>query len=515
MNRKFNQYCPSYLSIFYKVTFFFLLFFQVFDSISVESFNPLKIDSILFIDKDKIIDQPKEMLEHFQLLKGACNKIDYKLGEAWCDLYIGRCYYYLKEKENLDKCITGLIKRAELLDNDTLKINTKILRACQLGLVWMDVEALQIVDECFRLVPKVSNLRTQNAILGTLYTLKANYSAGLANQPPLRTFLSYHTKALDCFLKSNKPRSIVPAFNNIGVCYLELEKPDSAILFFKKSLKFKGTKGIDRQTEYLNIGNAYLKQKNYQLALSYLDSATCLLRRNGGDYYPFYLLYSSFADVYTQIGNLDSVKKYNDLKDYFNEAYKKEERLNILSLADRKQKELSAINKATKQIGVFIIIVFLLVIAYMVYIILESFKRRINLTKENLTKNEEILQKDCEIIELKRKVSYTHQELVEMAKKDDALFISVFKELYPAFYHKLLVVQPDLTGLELKICFYLKLNFSTKEIADYTFVTVKAIQNRKNRLRKRLFLSEKADLYEFIHSLTDKPVEVRFDIVNN
>lgn len=514
MNRKFNQYCPSYLSIFYKVTFFFLLFFQVFDSISVESFNPLKIDSILFIDKDKIIDQPKEMLEHFQLLKGACNKIDYKLGEAWCDLYIGRCYYYLKEKENLDKCITGLIKRAELLDNDTLKINTKILRACQLGLVWMDEEALQIIDECFRLAPKVSNLRTQNAILGTLYTLKANYSAGLKNRPPLKTFLSYHTKALDCFLKSNKPRSIVPAFNSIGVCYLELEKPDSAILFFKKSLQFKGTKGVDRQTEYLNIGNAYLKQKNYQLALSYLDSAASLMRGKDGNY-SLHLLYSSFAEVYIQIGNLDSVKKYNDLKDQFNEAHKKEEILNIVDTADKNQNELSADNKATKQIGVFIIIVFLLVIVCMIYIILEFFRGRINLTEENLTKNEEILQKDCEIIELKRKVSYTHQELVEMAKKDDALFISVFKELYPAFYHKLLVVQPDLTGLELKICFYLKLNFSTKEIADYTFVTVKAIQNRKNRLRKRLFLSEKADLYEFIHSLTDKPVEVRFGIVNN
>jgi DNA-binding NarL/FixJ family response regulator len=47
----------------------------------------------------------------------------------------------------------------------------------------------------------------------------------------------------------------------------------------------------------------------------------------------------------------------------------------------------------------------------------------------------------------------------------------------------------------------LKLKFTTKEIAEYTFVSIKAIQNRKNRLRKRLFIENDTDLYDWIDGL--------------
>ncbi|MNE39864.1 hypothetical protein D3C81_1268960 [compost metagenome] len=37
------------------------------------------------------------------------------------------------------------------------------------------------------------------------------------------------------------------------------------------------------------------------------------------------------------------------------------------------------------------------------------------------------------------------------------------------------------------------LNFSTKNIAQYTFVTVRAVQVRKNRLRKKLNIASDID----------------------
>lgn len=118
------------------------------------------------------------------------------------------------------------------------------------------------------------------------------------------------------------------------------------------------------------------------------------------------------------------------------------------------------------------------------------------------------LLNQSQINTLKKKVAYSYLEVIEMAKRNDALFVTVYKELYPDFYKKLLAVQPSLTLVELKVCFYISLKFTTKEIADYTYVSIKTIQNRKNKLRKRLFIDERADIYIWIENLA-KATELR------
>ncbi|RZJ49284.1 MAG: hypothetical protein EOO19_05800, partial [Chryseobacterium sp.] len=62
---------------------------------------------------------------------------------------------------------------------------------------------------------------------------------------------------------------------------------------------------------------------------------------------------------------------------------------------------------------------------------------------------------------------------------------------------KLAQIQPNLQNSELIFCIYLKLNLSTKEIATYTFVTPKAVQNRKNRIRKKLNIASSVDIYKW------------------
>ena len=124
-----------------------------------------------------------------------------------------------------------------------------------------------------------------------------------------------------------------------------------------------------------------------------------------------------------------------------------------------------------------------------------KFQQEVSLNKEKLE------HKSTEIVELKQKVSASYNDLIELAKKNDPLFTSFFIELYPDFYKKLKRIQPDLTLVEKKVCFYIKLKFTTKEIAEYTFVSIKAIQNRKNRLRKRLSITNEVDIYEWMDRL--------------
>lgn len=92
-------------------------------------------------------------------------------------------------------------------------------------------------------------------------------------------------------------------------------------------------------------------------------------------------------------------------------------------------------------------------------------------------------------------------EILRLAKENSPRLLSKFKVLYPDFLEKLDMIKPNLQNSELSFCIYLKLNLSTKEIAKYTFVTPKAIQNRKNRIRKKLNIASSVDIYKWFDAL--------------
>ncbi|MDN5397542.1 MAG: hypothetical protein L0G39_22235 [Chryseobacterium sp.] len=89
------------------------------------------------------------------------------------------------------------------------------------------------------------------------------------------------------------------------------------------------------------------------------------------------------------------------------------------------------------------------------------------------------------------------QEVIELAKKNDSSFLMKFKELNPEFIKNLLAINPDLENSELAFCALLKLHFTSKEIAEYTFVQHKSIQQKKYRIRKKLNIEGDQDIYDF------------------
>lgn len=92
-------------------------------------------------------------------------------------------------------------------------------------------------------------------------------------------------------------------------------------------------------------------------------------------------------------------------------------------------------------------------------------------------------------------------EIMTLAKENSPRLLNKFRLFYPEFFEKLSAIQPNLKNSELIFCIYLKLNLTTKEIATYTFVTPKAIQNRKNRLRKKLNIPSELDIYKWFNDL--------------
>nr|WP_299342860.1 Two component regulator three Y domain-containing protein [Allomuricauda sp.] len=73
-----------------------------------------------------------------------------------------------------------------------------------------------------------------------------------------------------------------------------------------------------------------------------------------------------------------------------------------------------------------------------------------------------------------------------------------FKELHEDFFERLLMEYPELTPKDLKLCAYLKMNLSTKEIAPLMGITIRGVEIHRYRLRKKLRLESTKNLSNFL-----------------
>ena len=128
------------------------------------------------------------------------------------------------------------------------------------------------------------------------------------------------------------------------------------------------------------------------------------------------------------------------------------------------------------------------------YVILEEKKKTFHLVLDrNLHKKQHIKDLNDEVNHLKElldKDFYTEEnlkDLINSAEINDAVFIEKFELFYPHFFDKVknLSATP-LVLSELKLCALLKLGFTTKQIATYTNSSVKSVEGRKSRLRKKI-----------------------------
>jgi len=96
-----------------------------------------------------------------------------------------------------------------------------------------------------------------------------------------------------------------------------------------------------------------------------------------------------------------------------------------------------------------------------------------------------------------RKIS----KLIDDAHNDDRdwdVFEKSFNESHGNFFKKLKADYPTLVPNDLKLCAYLRLNMSSKEIASLLNITTRGVEIRRYRLRKKLNLPTDKNLSEFL-----------------
>jgi ligand-binding sensor domain-containing protein len=89
-------------------------------------------------------------------------------------------------------------------------------------------------------------------------------------------------------------------------------------------------------------------------------------------------------------------------------------------------------------------------------------------------------------------------EEAENNEEDWAQFSQHFDEVHNNFLRNLKKLFPDLTTTDLKLCAYLRINLTTKEIAQSMGISVRGVETSRYRLRKKLNIAGETPLYDFL-----------------
>lgn len=84
-------------------------------------------------------------------------------------------------------------------------------------------------------------------------------------------------------------------------------------------------------------------------------------------------------------------------------------------------------------------------------------------------------------------------------------FTQHFDSVHTGFLANLKAKHPTLSGRETKLCTYLRMNLSTKEIAQLLNISIRGVEISRYRLRKKLGISTEVNLFEYLAQLDMSP----------
>jgi len=141
---------------------------------------------------------------------------------------------------------------------------------------------------------------------------------------------------------------------------------------------------------------------------------------------------------------------------------------------------------------------------------LEYKQRELASTAMHVVQKNETLEKVKERLQALQKLnkdknlSEEIRRTINMLQQDELIndgweqFMLHFNQLHGDFYNRLKSEIPALTPKDLKLCTYLRMNLSTKEIASLLNVTVRGVEASRYRIRKKIQLSKEENLTEFL-----------------
>ncbi|AOM76170.1 tetratricopeptide repeat protein [Pedobacter steynii] len=348
---------------------------------------------------------------------------------------------------------------------------------------------------------QIADLNGRHYRLGQIYT-------GLAfgfesDQKKLDSVLYYYKKGYKEYKKiSNDSKYIVGlslSESNIAGKFLDAKQYDSA----RKYLKVKGEakrKFKSRQTEMLKLGNfatLYYENGDYKKALKTLKEVLFLSDSLHAVYIKKFA-YNSLSKVYAKLNDADQEKvfllKYTAISDSLARVEKEAIRKPLAGLL--KEKELHNAHKSGRYTLILLIFLPLFFLSlYTGFILFRKYRK----TQLASLEQGRLMEEKVQMLEQAGVPGQKNEEeemrtVVQMAIANDPAFFTKFNKFDQAFTKKVLEIAPNLVASELEFCALLRLNFETKEIARYTGLSVRAVEGKKYRVRKKLRISSEEDI---------------------
>jgi tetratricopeptide (TPR) repeat protein len=344
-----------------------------------------------------------------------------------------------------------------------------------------------------------------------------------------------------------KTKSYQFTYENLSAVFQNLGQLDSMEKY--SALQLKNLSGLDENTQalrhqivYENLAKVYISKGDFAKGQQYIDQSLALVKKH--EIPVVYNLYDAMADLeygkgnykkaaeyrekklanLREIGSRDGMRNtYRILADFYrktnldkakadhyemafsrlNDSLENENRAVVDQVLNQilKLKDQESETKVSKSVTISIIALFVLVLAISFFVWRSRHNRKILGQKEEALQETETINK-----ELTEQIGENKfNNLIDLAKSNNPEFLTLFTELYPQFIQALKSLDPNLRSTELEFCAMAFLNFSTKNISEYTFVTIRAVQIRKNRLRKKFDIPSDMDFNSWMRELVDTP----------
>ncbi|OFY51138.1 MAG: hypothetical protein A2W85_00910 [Bacteroidetes bacterium GWF2_41_31] len=408
------------------------------------------------------------------------------------------------------------------------KLNEKRLLGITMGNIGADFLEQRSYEKALEYANKALSIgiATNDMTLVTdqYSNLAAIYYSGTHNLPEV---LKYFFKSLEIAIKIDDFQLQGNNMLNIGHVYMEMNNLDSSYFFFNNALSIfqKLDNPISLADNYIALGNYFYLTNDFKTG----KKLASLGFEIGGEYRKFQTIFEAanlLHKIYLSENDTIEAYKYYIIKtDSKDSLYLLRNQNELFKLEFQYNQEKRVKEQRMRQLRFNFILGFIILGLLSVLTIIVLFNSRQKIKIKNMILEKEkiestlnfkskelsinllaLLKKNELIAKISQKVSEFENapskiDLKEAAirlnneikqSSDDRLwqeFSMRFKEINSVFYDKLLKKYPDLSQSEIKLCAYLRLNMSTKEISDLTGQSTETLGKARYRLRKKFGLT--------------------------
>lgn len=300
--------------------------------------------------------------------------------------------------------------------------------------------------------------------------------------------------------KAKYSKGMNMASYNLGVAFESSKRYDSAEAYYKKAILIRDNNNITAAA--LNsLGKLQYQQEKYTTAITYYEQAE-KVSTELKNIYQLKRTYSGLSEIFVVLNDNKKAATYLKLSEKLGDSINKIEKAAVqgpLSNIVTQKEQLIAKSENRTSWVIVISSALLLIVVCFIFLYRYQLKKE---RKESEVRISELIKKIDENKENRspKKVEEL-KEVVQLVTQNHPSFYLKFNDFDPDFGKKLNDLAPNLVASEVEFCAMLKLNLETKEIARYTKSSVRSVESKKYRVRKKLGILPQQDIYLWMASI--------------